>query len=242
MLDALPDKPESLYSRIELLYELGYLFWTLGDTHKSKDSLIAGMGLARGNEFSNIRLRILNGLAIIYYEMEEYLKADEIYENIMESDPQEGLFWINLSAILCALGKNYSAASQGKKATKIEPANAKIWNSFGYINLSMGKLDEAVACFKKAIELAPTKAAFHESLAVCFSRMGLIDEALDQINSVRKLTGNQSLYSEIYEEVILGRSERALNLLRVAVETGQIPKVDIRHDPNINLILDRSII
>jgi tetratricopeptide (TPR) repeat protein len=241
LLKELPSRPESLSTRVELLYTLGYLYWALGDITKSTQSLTSGAGLAENPELSKIKSWLQNGLAILYYEAGEYQKAFDLYTGLTAGGSKDALLWINLSAILCALGKNSEAISQGKKAVEMGPTSARLWKSLGYIYVSLGRLDDAAACFKKAIELMPTNGLLYAAMAVCYSVMGLPDDALEQINAARKLSGDQSIYPMIYEEAIRGNPDGTVSRLRTAIKAGRISRVDVRRDPNIHILLDDAL-
>lgn len=241
LLAKLPHNIESLSSRIELLYSLGHLYWVIGNSSKASNELSAGLDLAGKHDLPQIKSRLLNGMAIISYEEEDYQKATEIYKEAVENNPGDSILLINQSAVCCALGRNYEAISISKRAIKMDPANAKIWNSLGYIYSTMGKPGEAISCFAKAAELAPNTAIYHEALAIVYHAMGQTDESKHRLNAARTLAGTKvTVYLHIYEEAILGNKETALKLLRTALETNQISKNDIRRDPNINMLFDPS--
>ncbi len=241
LLKELPARPESLSTRMELLYTLGYLYWSLGDIPKATQSLTTGISLSENRELFKIRSWLQNGLAIINYEAGDYQKVFEIYAKLTTESPRDALLWINLSAVLCALGKNSEAIVQGKKAVEKGSTSARLWKSLGYIYVSIGRLDDAAACFKKAIECMPTNGLLYASLAVCFSVMGLPDEAAEQLSLARKFSGDQSFYPMLYEEAIRGTPEKSVSLLKAAVQAGHISKIDIRRDLNIHILLDDAL-
>jgi tetratricopeptide (TPR) repeat protein len=242
LLKEVPVRQESLSTRIELLYTLAYLYWSLGENARAQQSLAAGIELAKQNEFSRMKTWLLNGAAVIHYEAAQYQKAHDLYTKLTTGDPQDGLLWMNHGIVLCALGKNSEAGLQGRKAVKIEPANARFWNAFGFLHLSMGKPDDAVLCFKKAIELAPTHGGCYQSLAACYFSMGLSEEALEQLSLARNFTGDQVRYSPAYDEAALGRPEKAVGFLRTAIENRQVSGVDVRRDAVLHFLLDEALI
>jgi tetratricopeptide (TPR) repeat protein len=217
------------------------LYWSLGDTPTSIERLNRGMELARKPELSKIRTWLLNGLAIITYEAGEYQKAAESYDGLVSGGRSDALLWINLSVVLCALGKNQEAITQGRKAVSSGTPSARLWRSLGYVYLSMGRPDDAAECFNKAIELAPANAAGYESLAVCYSVMGLPDESRQQLEAARKASSEPGLLPTIYAEALYGDPDKSASLLKAAVQSGRLSKVDVRRDPNIQIILDEAL-
>jgi tetratricopeptide (TPR) repeat protein len=242
LLRQLPTSPESRSTRLELLYTLGFLYWSIGEPTKSTKALSAGLEILGQDKLSDIKSWLLNGLSILDYDHGDYQQAHEISSGLVQGISGDPILWMNLSVILCGLGKNHEAIIQSKKSIKLAPTNPRLWNSLGYLCISMEKLDEAAVCFKKAIELAPSNPTFGESLAICYGKMGLLEESLDQLASVQNVNAIHYFFAGVYEKALLGKTDEALSLLRAAVRSGQIPKVDIHRDPNLNVLLDPSII
>ncbi len=232
----LPNSRESLSSRIELLYTIGYLYWILGDTTKASELLQSGIDLVHRPELSIIRTWLMNGIAILYYEKGEYKRADGIYRDLLAKYQGDSILRINFSITLCVLGKNFDAISESKKAVKLNATEARIWNRQGCVYMSAGKLDEAVPILKRAIELAPTSSVFYESLAICYYKLGLMDESANQIRIACNYAGDQHFFTELYEETIHGMPEKSLGLLRAALTSGKISRADIRRNFNVQIM------
>ncbi len=236
-LKQLPQTAEANSSRIELLYTIGHLYWCLGDSQKATELLQLGIDTDRQPEHSLCRTWLLNGLAIIHYEKGEYLKAAEIYIDLITNNQNDGILRIDLGITLCALGKYSKAISECKKAVKLNTTNANIWNRIGYIYLAAGKMDEATSAFKKAIQLAPTSSAFYESLAIDYYMLGLTEESFDQIEIANKYAGNETFFLKVYEEVIQGNSEKSIERIQSALISGLISKTDLKRNYNSRILL-----
>jgi len=240
ILAKLPHNTEALSTRVELLYNIGYLYWVLGNSTKALEAFSAGIDQVKDFQLPQVRSNLLNGTAIIYYEADQYDQAIEFYKQAILNSPKDGSLLINLSAACCALGRNQEAITIGKRAVKMDPADAKLWNRLGYIYYAMGKFDEAISCFMKATELAPQVGAYWESLAISYSIIERLDESKRLFKAARRLAGNgASLLLDIYDEVISGNTEKSLELLRSALDTNRISRDDVRRDPNINILFDR---
>ncbi len=241
ILAKLPRNNESLSTRIELLYNIGYLYWFLGNPAKATQALTAGLQLTKDHDLTQIRSRLLNGTAVIFYEANEYDRAIEFYKQAIVNNPEENSLLINLSSACCALGRNQEAINISKRAIRMKPTDAIIWNRLGYIYCAMRKLDEALGCFTKATELAPRVAAFQESLAVGYSIIERLDESKRLLEIANNLAGNQATFRrDIYAEAMSGNTEETLELLRKALHDNQISINEIRRDPNLNLLLEPS--
>lgn len=238
----LPDRPESLSSRLELLYTIGYLYWFLGDTPRALELLQSGIALAHSSELSMIRTWLLNGVAILYYERGRYKEAVAIYKDLIAKNQEDGNIRINFAITLCALGRNFNAISEGKKAVKLSMADANIWNCLGCIYMSAGKSDEAVPIFEKAIELAPTSPVFYESLAICYYTLGLAEESASQIRIASKYATAPTFFTQAYEYAILGMPEKSLSLLQAALASGQISMAEIRRNFHVQMLFGSSLL
>ena len=241
ILAKLPQSNESISTRIDLLYNIGYLYWFLGNSARASDALTTGLNLAQDHDFTQIKSRLLNGRAIISYEANQYDRAIEFCKQAIVNSPGEYSLLINLSAACCALGRNLQAITSSKRAIRMDPTDALIWNRAGYIYCAMRKIDEAIAFFKKAIELAPKAVTYLESLAVGYSIIERLDESKRFLGIARKLVGKQATFRlDIYEEAISGNIDESLKLLQKALQSDQISINEIKRDPNLNLLLDLS--
>ncbi len=242
LLGELPDSPESLSMRIELLNALGYLYWNLGDVMQAKEQLSSAVGLAKREEFQTVKTQLLNGLAIISYEMGNHQDAFNIYSDLVDINPKNNLPRINLAVVLSAMGKNYLATSQARKAIKQDSKNAEILYVLGYLYFTQGKLDDAIELFKKSIQLNSSMVELYEILGICYQNLGQQDDAREQLTRAVNLGGNRILYSTICEEALFGIHEDAIAKLKYAIISGEILKHNVLRDPNLNAVLGYSII
>ncbi len=226
-----------MLARIELLGALGYLYWMLGENDKARQLLTTGILLAETNELLQIKTWLLNDLAILSYEKKEYQEASEIYAKILKRESKDGFLWMNLAVILNALGKNYEAMVQGRRALRLVSTDARLWNTMGHLYIWMGKPDEAIPFFKRAVELTPNVLGYHVALAVCYSLLGLSDEARREIGLARKNSDDQGSYLNICQEAMLGNLETALSLLKLTILNGQLSTLSVQRDPILKEIL-----
>jgi tetratricopeptide (TPR) repeat protein len=237
ILAKLPQNNDSLSTRTELLYNLGYLYWFMGNSNKAAELLNTGLILATNHGLYRLRSMLLNGKAAIYYEAKQYEQALDFYNQAIIENPEENSLFINLSAACCAIGRNQEAITIGKRAIKMNASDAKTWNRLGYIYCAMTKFNEAVNCFTKAAELSPRSAIFQESLAVAFSLLERLDESMRLLGIARGLAGDQGIFRlDIYDEAISGNIDESLELLRNAFNANQISINEIHRDPDLNLL------
>ena len=240
LLGQLPERAESWMARIEILGDLGHLYWMLGENNKAWQSLSSGILLAGTDEMSQIRSWLLNGQAIILYEKKEYREASEIYAKILKRESKDGFLWMNMAVGLHALGKNTEAGVHARKAMRLSPEDARLWNTLGHLTIGMGKPDEAVSCFKKAVELGPKSPVQHMALAVCYSLLGLSDEARQEIDFAHRNPEEQQAQINICQEAILGNLNSAQDLLKSSIAEGRISRINVQRDPIWNEVFGDS--
>jgi tetratricopeptide (TPR) repeat protein len=205
---------------------------------KSFKALTSGMGLARDQDFAHLNTWLLSGVGILRQEQGQSLEALDIFQDLVQYDPNNGLLLMNLAVGLCAVGKNSEGLRQGARAVLRDPRSAPLWNTLGHLQLSLGKSDEAVDCFEKAASLVSSAAIYRESLAAAYQRMGLTDEALAQVEAARNLQNAPYDRSGILIKAIRGNTAGAAEQLSAAVSAGLISKASLGHDANLNTILD----
>jgi hypothetical protein len=119
LLGKLPNNPEARSSRVDLLYNIGYLYWATGNAKTAGQRLSAGLGLAAGALAGEARSSLLNGLAILCYEAHDFARAGELLQQALLVHPGDATLLINLAITSNALGRNQEAATFANKAVKV---------------------------------------------------------------------------------------------------------------------------
>ncbi len=238
LLARLPDSSEARSARIDLLYNLGYLYWVMGRTETASEEFKLGLELAAKQD-ARAGVPLLNGQGILAYEARDYERSSQLFQKAGQYRPTDASLVLNLGIALSALGRNYEAIAQAKKGMKLSPRDPRIWSTAAYLNAAIGKLDEAIIAFNHAAELAPRTAAFHAALAICYDQVGRNEEAARELDLARELTSGKGQVSiQIYEAAISGDISSALDLARAAVRRGHLSPQELRRDPSLGLMLD----
>ncbi|HAW51125.1 MAG TPA: hypothetical protein DCX54_02180 [Flavobacteriales bacterium] len=237
MLTDLPDRVESASTRIDLQYELGYLYWQSGNDRSAGHALRIGLDLAKKHNFNDSKVKFLNALSILSYEQKEYEQALELLAIAIESNPKECLLLANQAVVMFAMGKRYQAIQKGKRVTTLCTDNPWLWNSLGFLHFFAGNMDEAITCFQKSIELSPITSYFIESLAICYLTIGLSDKATVSLCQAQSNVKDREIFKHVLKESIEGESENVSRLVKEAIDVGKLAKLDTVRDPNLNAIL-----
>ena len=95
---------------------------------------------------------VYNILALAYKAQGDYVLAQELYEKLLMSVPENTLFLGNLGNVYTLLGRLDKAEECFEKALKIEPSLVDTTISLGNIFLQTGRLDDALLTFKALLE------------------------------------------------------------------------------------------
>ena len=93
-----------------------------------------------------------NVLALAHKRLGNYALAQELYEKLLFSNPNNTVFLGNLGNIYNDIGKLDKAEECFKKSLAIEPKNFNILVSLGNVFVTNGELDEALLIFKSILK------------------------------------------------------------------------------------------
>jgi tetratricopeptide (TPR) repeat protein len=108
-------------------------------------------------------------LAQFYYYKKRYKEALDVYNGIVDRNPDdtESLFWIGY--IYEETGKRQDAVKVWQDILAINPDYAPALNSLGYVYAEDGvKLDSAKAMLEKALAIEPENGAYLDSLGLVY--------------------------------------------------------------------------
>jgi len=117
-------------------------------------------------------------LALQHHNAGELTKAERIYQQILQSEPNQPDALNLLGVIAHQVGKHDSAVELITKAIDIKPDFAEAHSNLGNALQQLGRLDEAVAHLSKAIDIKPDLAEAHSNLGNALQDLGRLDEAI----------------------------------------------------------------
>lgn len=111
-------------------------------------------------------LLVLRELALAVHEESRLPESRELYEKILELDPDEVVSLNNLSFMLTEnLGQPQKGLEYALRAAKLMPDNAGILDTLGWAYAKLGRHSEAIATLRRAIELSHRVPSFHYHVA-----------------------------------------------------------------------------
>jgi tetratricopeptide (TPR) repeat protein len=111
-------------------------------------------------------------------EAGEKQRAIDLYEEILESNPEYAPASINLGTLHFHLRQYERAEELYRRATETDPGYVLAYFDLGNVLDEMARPDESIAAYRKAISLAPRYADAHYNLALAYERKGESRSAL----------------------------------------------------------------
>ncbi len=117
-------------------------------------------------------------LALQHHNAGRLSQAESIYQQILQSDPNQPDALHLLGVIAHQVGKNDTAVDLITRAIAIDPDLAEAHSNLGTALRDLGKLEEAVASYHKALNLKPDYADAHNNLGNALKDLGKPEEAV----------------------------------------------------------------
>ena len=128
----------------------------------------------------------LNRDAIGLFKAQKFKEAFTLFEELVETQPDNGVFWTNLGMCQLRLNDLKGAKSSFAKALKIlsprtvitrDPRLSVVYNNLGSINMSQKNWGPAILDFEKALELEPDSTEARLNLAKTYELAGRPEDA-----------------------------------------------------------------
>ena len=117
-------------------------------------------------------------LAVQHHTKGELSKAQDIYEQILQTDPNHPEVMRLLGVIALQVGEKNRAVDLIKKATRVKPEFAEAHTDLGDALIELRRPEEAVACYNKAIQIKPDYVQAHYNLGNTFKKWGSLMKPL----------------------------------------------------------------
>jgi len=118
-------------------------------------------------------------LGLEYHNAGHLPEAESIYQQILQSDPNQPVALHLLGVIAYQVGKNDIAIDLIGKALVIYPDFAEAHSNLGNVLQEQGKLDDAITSYRKALALNPHHAEAHYNLGNALKEQEKLDDAAE---------------------------------------------------------------
>lgn len=147
-------------------------------------------------------------------------KADAIFQDIINSDPQSESLFYDWGASFFALGRREEAIEKFRKAIDINPLFMPPYMGMGGCFMANGQYKEAIETFERAEELNLKSAEIYGFWGNCLNLLGKHEEANEKLEMAAELDpGSDTIYG-VWGDCLkrLGRYEDAIEKLEKSIE------------------------
>jgi len=122
-----------------------------------------------------------------YYYTEQYQDAKNVYDKILNSNPDDPHILHNRGKIYASMGKHIEALADLNRSLEFGPDDPYTLNSRGATYHNLKKYKEALADYNRALELKPNDALTLSNRGATYKRLEEYDKALADLNLSLKL-------------------------------------------------------
>ena len=172
------------------------------------------------NEKKNLTTKETFDLAVQNQQKNNLQVAENLYKEILKTDPNHVNAHNNLGIILLQLGKLQEAKSFFQKAIQINPNYASAHNNLGAVFKQLGELQKAASSCRKAIQINPNYISAHNNLGAVFYETEELQKA---INCYLKVIQIQPYNAAAHDNLgvvfnELGEYQKALSFCQKAIQ------------------------
>ncbi|MFT6633110.1 MAG: tetratricopeptide (TPR) repeat protein [Bacteriovoracaceae bacterium] len=139
-------------------------------------------------------------LAALFEKEEEFSKATEVIEQVLESDPKNAHAWNFLGYSLLERNEKLDKAYEYiKKAVEISPNDGYIRDSLGWYYYKKGEIKKALTELKSAVKLVPDDASINKHLAIVFTNLKDFKKAKRYIKKALSSAQTETERKELHE-------------------------------------------
>ncbi|MGB5325882.1 MAG: sulfotransferase [Pseudomonadales bacterium] len=117
-------------------------------------------------------------IAIRYHQAGNLAQAKDLYEKILQAEPQQPIALHLLGVLAHQKGRQDIALKLITKAIEIKPDYDEAHNNLGTVLKSLGRLQDAVTHYQLSIKLKPEAADPYYNVATAYEKLDLEDEAI----------------------------------------------------------------
>ena len=147
------------------------------------------------NEKKNLTTKETFALAAQNQQNNNLKVAENLYKEILKTNPDHAFSHSNLGIIFKQLGENRKAINCFQKTIQINPNHEQAHNNLGVVFNELGEDQKAISYFQKAIQINPNYASAHNNLGAIFMQLGKLQKAKSCLQKAIQIRPN---YSEAY--------------------------------------------
>jgi Flp pilus assembly protein TadD len=236
----LPEEALAAYRRaialdphnVNSYFGIAILHWT-----KMVDWEAANRALREGLEANPDEPLLVAAVGSTYARSGRFDEAENAYKQALGLDPENDHALGMLRIVYLAQDRYQDAIAVCERAIEVEDGNDPR-RMLGYTYDRMGRAEEAQAEFERALAFNPDDYEVRAALARLYRLAGREGEAEEHLARADKEAEQEAEYGHACVASVSGDVERALALLQVALEAGQLQPGWARIDPEFVYIKD----
>jgi len=156
-----------------------------------------------GQKHPKFTLEMLIAEADLLQGLGKNSEALTLYEDLIDSYPNEYKFSLRYAEILLSEGHNSEALKEYAVLVKRFPGNATILNAYGYLLTDYSKdYKKAIKLIKKALKIEPDNPAIMDSYGWALFRLGRYDQALKELKDAYSIYKDPEIAAHIVEVLL----------------------------------------
>lgn len=154
--------------------------WHAFQTDKKPDKIEIVNKVENHAGLHNKNLDMNNELkkAVDFHRSGNLEKAEEIYINVLQIEPENADALNLLGYIACQRGQHKKSIQLIKRAIHLDSMAPSYYNNLGLAYKESGNLDEAISSYKKALQLKPDLSEAFHNMGIVFHEQKNYDEAI----------------------------------------------------------------
>jgi len=154
---------------------------------KATSAAKAGVSSVQSTRQSQIAIQASLDRAVQHHSKGEFSKAEGIYQQILETEPNQPAALHLLGVIAYQAGKADTAVDLIQKALTILPDYAEAHYNLGNVLRDQNRLDEAESCFRKAVSTRPDFATAYCNLGLTLQDLKKPNEAIRNYQKAKQI-------------------------------------------------------
>lgn len=174
-------------NNVEALVSLGRV---QADQGKQDEALQTYLDGAKSNPRETVFYLLAGG---IYESKQDWDKAKQVYQRVLEIQPDNPLASNNLAYVILQQGGNVDVAlAMAQTARRQLPDNPSSADTLGWAFYHKGVYNSAITLFKEAVKKEPENATYNYHLGLAYVRSGQAAQARQQLDRVVKIKPDSS--------------------------------------------------
>ena len=159
------------------------------------------------------------------------------FKRILQINPKNPFAWDTLGGLYKALGKFKDAITSYQQAIALDSTKPSYYYQLGLMYSAEKRDQEAMDTFQHVLSVAPQHTLANASLGSLYRKMGLNDLAQKHIDiALKDVYDEENEYNQACLEAICGNTDRALELLQVAIEDNPSYINWAQRDPDLDVL------